>query len=85
MLLASAPITERERYSELILKEKCGAIAKLLRANSSNGALKASVDAGDELIREAQRALEILPSNQYVDSLFQLGDALRELLDTFRA
>jgi hypothetical protein len=52
--------------------------------DSPNGALKASVDAGDELIRDAQRELEALPANKYTDSLFLFGDALRELLDQFR-
>ena len=57
----------------------------VLKMDSPNGALKASVDAGEELIRDAQRELEALPSNQYTDSLFQFGDALRDLLDQFRA
>src|SRR5438477_5165324 len=85
MLLVSAPAAERERYCELILKEESSAITKLLKMDSPNGALKASVDAGEELIRDAQRELEALPPNQYTDSLFQFGDALRELLDQFRA
>jgi octaprenyl-diphosphate synthase len=85
MLLVSAPAAERERLCELILKEESTAITKLLKMDSPNGALKASVDAGEELIRDAQRELEVLPPNQYTDSLFQFGDALRELLDQFRA
>jgi len=85
MLLSSAPSTEREKYCELILEEKSGAIAKLLKMENSNGALKASVDAGEDLVREAQRELEALPASQSIDSLFQFGDALRELLDQFRA
>jgi fructose-1-phosphate kinase PfkB-like protein len=84
MLLGSAPAAERERYCELILEEKSSAIAKMLKMDSPNGALKASVDAGDELIRDAQRELESLSPNQYTDSLFQFGEALRELLDQFR-
>jgi octaprenyl-diphosphate synthase len=84
MLLGSAPAAERERYCELILAEKSSAIGKLLKLDSPNGALKASADAGDELIRDAQRELEVLPTNQYADALFQFGDALRELLDQFR-
>lgn len=85
MLLSSAPAAEREKYCELILEEKSGAIAKLLKMEASNGALKASVDAGEDLVREAQRELEALPASQSIDSLFQFGDALRELLDQFRA
>ena len=85
MLLSSAPSAEREKYCELILEEKSSAIAKLLKMEASNGALKASVDAGEDLVREAQRELEVLPASQSIDSLFQFGDALRELLDQFRA
>ncbi|MEP6698476.1 MAG: polyprenyl synthetase family protein [Verrucomicrobiota bacterium] len=84
MLLNSAPPIEREQYCALILEEQSDAIAKLLRMNAPDGALKGSLDAADGLIREAQRELESLPSNQYADSLFQFGDALRELLDQFR-
>ena len=84
MLLSSAPAAERERYCELILAEESSAIRKLLKLDSPNGALRASADAGDELIRDAQRELEALPANQYTDALFQFGDALRELLDQFR-
>ena len=85
MLLASAPTATREKYCELILAEESGAITNLLKVDSANGALKSSVDAGDELIRDAQRELENLPNNQYVDALFQFGEALRELLYQFRA
>jgi octaprenyl-diphosphate synthase len=85
MLLSSAPSAEREKYCELILEEKSSAMAKLLKMEASNGALKASVDAGEDLVREAQRELEVLPASQSIDSLFQFGDALRELLDQFRA
>jgi octaprenyl-diphosphate synthase len=84
MLLNSAPSAERERYCELILGEESDTITKLLRMESPNGALKASVDAGDELIRDAQRELEAIPANPYTDALFHFGDALRELLDQFR-
>lgn len=84
MLLGSAPKIDRDRYCELILAEKAGAITKLLRMDSQNGALKSSVEAGNELIREAQRELEAVSTNHYADSLFQFGEALHELLDQFR-
>jgi octaprenyl-diphosphate synthase len=84
MLLRSAAPEERERYSELILGEKAGAIAKLLKTDAANGALRASLDAGEESLRDAQPELEALPSNQFTESLFQLGDALREMLDQLR-
>ena len=85
LLLRSAPPDERERYCELILEEKSGAITKLLKIDAPNGALKSSLDAGDESVRDAQAELHALPSNQYTDALFHLGDALREMLDQFRA
>jgi octaprenyl-diphosphate synthase len=85
MLLRSAPAEERERYCELILSEKAGAIGELLTSDAPNGSLRASLDAGDELVREAQAELHGLPSNPFTDSLFQLGDALREMLDQLRA
>jgi octaprenyl-diphosphate synthase len=85
MLLRSAPSAEREGYCELILSEKAAAIATLLKSDSPNGALRASLDAGDESVRDAQAELHALPPNPFTDSLFQLGDALRELLDQIRA
>jgi octaprenyl-diphosphate synthase len=84
MLLRSAPADERERYCELILEEKSSAITKLLKIDAPNGALKSSLDAGDDCLRDAQAELHALPSNRYTDSLFQLGEALREMLDQFR-
>jgi len=84
-LLGSAPPADREMYCELILEEKSNAITKLLEIDAPNGALKSSLDAGEELVRDAQRELDALPPGQHTDSLFQLGDALRELLDQFRA
>ena len=84
MLLRSAPAEERERYCELILAEKATAIAKLLESEAPNGALRSSLDAGEESVRDAQSELHGLPTNPFTDSLFQLGDALREMLDQFR-
>jgi octaprenyl-diphosphate synthase len=84
MLLRSAPADERERYCEWILEEKAGPITKLLKIDAPNGALKSSLDAGDESVRDAQAELHALPPNRYTDALFQLGDALREMLDQVR-
>ena len=84
MLLRSAPAEDRERYCELILSEKAGAIGKLLKSDAPNGSLRASLDACDESVRDAQAELHGLPSNPFTDSLFQLGDALREMLDQLR-
>jgi octaprenyl-diphosphate synthase len=84
MLLRSAPAEERENYCELILGENAAVITKMLKIDASNGALRSSLDAGDESVRDAQAELHSVPSNPYTDSLYQLGDALRELLDQFR-
>jgi geranylgeranyl pyrophosphate synthase len=84
MLLRSAPPEERERYCELILGEEASAIGKLLQTEAPNGALRASLDTGEESVRDAQAELHAIPSNPFTDSLFQLGDALREMLDQFR-
>src|SRR5438477_3600821 len=84
MLLRSAPAEERERYSELILAEEANTIAKLLQSDAPNGALRSSLDAGEESVRDAQAELNRLPTNPFTDSLFQLGEALREMLDQFR-
>ena len=85
MLLRSAPPEERERYCELILGDKASAIAKLLKSEAPNGALRSSLDAGEESVRDAQAELDALPSNPFTESLFQVGDALREMLDQIRA
>jgi octaprenyl-diphosphate synthase len=85
MLLQSAPAIDRERFSAFILDDKSEEIAQVLKSASTNGALSASVELGQELIRKAQHELDQLPSNAYTDALLQLGDALRELLDQFHA
>jgi octaprenyl-diphosphate synthase len=85
MLLQSAPAIERERFSALILDDKSDEIGALLKSSTNNGALIASVDLGKELIRKARHELDRLPSNIYTEALSQLGDALRGLLDQFRA
>jgi octaprenyl-diphosphate synthase len=85
MLLQSAPAIDRERFCALILDDKSEEIAQVLKSPSTDGALSASVDLGQELIRKAQYELDQLPSNAYTDALLQLGDALRELLDQFHA
>ena len=84
MLLRSAPPEERERYCELILSEDAGKIAQLLTSDAPNGALRSSLDAAEESLRDAQAELHGLPSNQFTESFVQLGDALREMLDQFR-
>ena len=57
----------------------------LLQTSSCNGALSASIETAAELIREAQSELAVLDNNRFVDSLFGLGEALRELLEQLRS
>jgi len=85
ILLGSAPAGERERYCEWILNEQSSAITDLLSIEAPNGALKSALDVGEESVRDAQTELHALPPNRYTDSLVQLGDVLREMLDQFRA
>ncbi|MEP6778167.1 MAG: polyprenyl synthetase family protein [Chthoniobacterales bacterium] len=84
-LLGSAPTIERERYCGYILNGKSDAVAKLLKSGAANVALKTSIDAGQDLISAAQAELDRLPSNNHVEPLFLLGDALKELFEQFRA
>ena len=84
MLLRAAPPEDRERYCELIVAEEATTIAAALRSESPNGALRSSLDTGEESVRDAQAELHALPSNPFTDSLFQFGDALREMLDQLR-
>jgi len=85
ILLQLSPRIERERFCALILDEKAGQIAQILKSAVANGALSASIDLGQELVRKAQGELDRVPSNAHSDALLQLGDVLRELLDQFRA
>jgi len=84
IFLRSASEFERERCCRLVLEEKCEEMAELLKNGATNGALNESIAAGSELIHEAQRALEVVPSNPYGDALFALGDALRDMFDQLR-
>ena len=81
MLLKSAPATDRERYCELILSDKSAAIAELLNRATSNDALRASVDYGQELVTEAQAGLVGLTSGSHTDALLGLGDAIKALFE----
>jgi octaprenyl-diphosphate synthase len=83
-LLQSAPPIERERCCELILDGRADEIAALLK-RSANGALHVSLDAAQELIRQAQCDLDCLPATAYSDALVQLCDVIRDLLDQLRS
>ena len=61
------------------------ALFQVARSVFANGALGASIDAGQALIGEAQAQIETLPSNKYSDALVGFADAFREMLEQFRA
>ena len=84
-LLQNTPAIEREHCCELILDGRSDEIAALLKMASADGALSTSLDAGQELIREAQRYLDGLAPTAYFDALVQLCDALRDLFDQLRS
>jgi octaprenyl-diphosphate synthase len=84
MLLGGHNGNDKEHFSQLILDARFEEIGRLLNSSQANGALSASIDAGQELITEAQAQIENLPSNQYSNALIGLGDALREMLEQFR-
>jgi octaprenyl-diphosphate synthase len=84
IFLDSASEFERQRCSSLILNGRCEEVAQILKNASLNGALDSSVLTGNDLIREAQRSIEPLPSNLHVEGLFALGEALREMLEQLR-
>ena len=80
-LLESASVFERERCCALVLEGKLEEVTALLQNSPADGALAAAIETAAELIRDAQDELAPLTTNRYVDSLFGLGEALRELLE----
>jgi len=84
-LLESASAFDRERCCVLVLEGKLEEVTALLQSSSCAGALNASIETAAELIREAQSELTVLDNNRFVDSLFGLGEALRELLEQLRS
>jgi octaprenyl-diphosphate synthase len=83
--LQGASEFERARCSEWILEGRTTEVAELLRNGANNGSLNASITTGADLIREAQTAIGPLAPNSYRQALFELGDALVEMLDELRA
>jgi geranylgeranyl pyrophosphate synthase len=84
-LLESASIFDRERCCALVLEGKLSEVTKLLKNSPTDGALGASIETAAELIRAAQAELAPLGASRCVDSLFALGEALREMLDQLRS
>jgi octaprenyl-diphosphate synthase len=85
MLLGGRNGADKEHLSQLILDARFEEIGQLLNSPHANGALSASIDAGLNLIAEAQAEIENLPSNVYTSALVALGDAFREMLEQFRS
>lgn len=84
LLLRSAPAVERDRYSQMIVDGQVDGVTEVLKAELSGRPISESITAGQQLIREAQANLSLLPANRYSDALTQLGDALREMLEQLR-
>ena len=84
IFLRSASDFERERCCQLVLEEQIEEMIELLKNGATNGALNESIDAGSDLIRQAQSMLDGVASNPYADALFFLGDALCEMFDQLR-
>ena len=84
IFLRSASEFERERCCQLVLEEQVDEMIELLKNGANDGALNESIDAGSDLIRGAQIALDGIESNPYANALFSLGDALCEMFDQLR-
>jgi octaprenyl-diphosphate synthase len=84
MLLQSAPAFEKERCAELILEGNLTEITRLVKEAAANGALSASIEAGQDLLREAEAGLAGLPASVYGDALVGLSEAVRELFEQVR-
>src|SRR3989475_9173771 len=84
IFLRSASEFERERCCQLVLEERVEDMIELLKNGANDGALNESIDAGSDLIRGAQIALDGIESNPYANALFSLGDALCEMFDQLR-
>jgi octaprenyl-diphosphate synthase len=84
MMLRGNNGNDKERCSQLILDGAFEEIARLLNSSTTDGALSASIDAGQTLLSEAQAQIDSAPMNRYSKALVGLADALREMLDQFR-
>jgi geranylgeranyl pyrophosphate synthase len=83
-LLESASAFDRERCAALVLEGKLEEVTALLESAPANGGLNSAIETALQFIGTAETELSGLLSNRYVDALFGLGDALRELLDPLR-
>ncbi len=83
-LLESASDLDLELCAALVLEGKLEQVTALLENAPTNGALGSAIDTALRFIAAAEAELSALGSNRYVDALFGLGDALRELLEPLR-
>ncbi len=84
-LLESASTFDRERCCSLVLEGKLEEVTALLQNSPTDGALDKSIETAADLIREAQAELAPLGTNQHLDALIGLGEALHELLEQLRS
>ncbi len=85
LLLSAAPAAvERNRFSELILDGKTKEIGELLASVAKGNPLNASIDAGQQMARDAQAALDGMRSTPHLESLLELGSALSAMLGQLR-
>jgi octaprenyl-diphosphate synthase len=85
MLLRSASASEKERCAEFIVQGNLGEITRLMKAAAANGALSAAIQAGQDLLQEAEEKLTCLPANQFSEALLGLGHGIGRLFDDVRA
>src|SRR4051812_30090640 len=84
MLLRSASVVEKERCAEFILQGNLSEIARLVKTAAANGALSAAIEAGQELLLDAEEKLSCLPANDYTDALLGLGRGISRLFEDVR-
>jgi octaprenyl-diphosphate synthase len=84
-LLESASDFDRERCATLVLDGKLEEVTALLQRAPADGALGSAVATALRFIEKAESELASLEPNLYLDSLFGLGEALRELLEPLRS
>lgn len=84
ILLRAAPTKEREEYCKLIVDGKTEQMTNVLMDGAAGQSLGASIQAAQDMIREAQGGLTGLMPSAHADSLLRLGDGLCELLEQLR-
>ena len=83
-LLQTASPSERNRYSEMILRCEEEDAVDLAAAAQSSGALRFAVSTTERMLREAQQQVTLLPRNKYSESLHSICVTLIEVIAQFR-